>query len=317
MSLHLPEGTILVGASKNKIIDHLRSRDSKTIECYANSLKIIIENNTFILLHKEKNQTFSYPVRKTFLYKLLKWYNISHHNIHHFSNETLLGICNDNLKAISNKNKSIYLLIEDNDVISIVSQYYTSISDLEVINLVDKCNTISSISRDDFCMRIITEIKSKAEPIKGDICGFGLNITNSQTGFATLQAEHYILRYWCTNGATRKIKGKHINVVHYGQNKQTIFAKLEDVIKNAPQEPDDFIRGVQESFRKKATYLFPTINYKVNAIISNYQGYTFFKKFDEKNANYYDLFNYITDTAKSYSVLERYRLEQLAGDLLY
>ena len=317
MSLHLPEGTVLTETSKNHIIDHLKSRDSKTVECYANSLKIIIENNTFILLYKEQNKTFSYPIRKTFLYKLLKWYNISHHNIYHFSNETLLGICNDNLKAISNKNKAIYLLIEDDDVISIVSQYYTSISDLEVISLVDKCHTISSISRDDFCMRIFTEIKSKAEPVVGDVCGFGLNITNSQTGFATLKAEHYILRYLCTNGAARKIKGKQLNVVHYGQNKQTIFTKLEDVISSAPKEPEDFIRGVQESFKKRASSLFPTIKYKVSAIIGSYQGYVFFKKFDEKNANQYDLFNYITDTAKSYSILERYRLEQLAGDLLY
>ena len=317
MSLHLPEGTVLTEASQNNIIDHLRSRDSKTVECYASSLQIIMENNTFQLLHKERNKTLSYPVRKTFLYKLLKWYNISHHNIHHFSNETLLGICNDNLKAISNKNKAVYLLIEDNDVISIVSQYYTPISDLEVISLVDKSHTIASISRDDFCMRIFTEIRSKAEPVVGDVCGFGLNITNSQTGFATLKAEHYILRYWCTNGATRKIKGKQLDVVHYGQNKQTLFTKLEDVISSAPKEPENFTQGVQESLRKRASYLFPAIGYKVSAIIGNYQGYIFFKRFDEKNANYYDLFNYITDAAKSYSVLERYRLEQLAGDLLY
>lgn len=314
--MQITEGRVINNLHQDEVIDYLKSKNTQILEIFAKDITVNKQNNYMMLLIKDNGRHNQYPLRKSFLHKLLKWYNISSHSINHFSDETLLSICNDNLRAIANKHKKILIKIENNEVVSIVSKYFTFISDLEVLKLAKKSINISSVSRDDFCMRIYTEIRSEAEPIVNDVCGFGLNITNSETGFSSLSAEHYILRYWCSNGATTKIKGKSINIVHYNQNKHTLLENLSSVLDEAPMNPAGFMEGVKRSLQIRADSLFPTITYKVNTIIGSSKGYGFFYEFDKKNKSKYDLFNHITHSAKKFSILEKYKLEQLAGSLI-
>lgn len=313
--MKLLDGKIFNQVQSDEMIDYLKSRKEEIIESSTRDMTIIKRDNQVLILFKSNNRSLMYPIRTAFLYKLLKWYNISYHSIHHFSDDTLILMCNDNLREISKHSNYVNLKIENNEVVSIVSKKFTLSSDLEVINLVEKKLQIAAIFRDDFCMRIITKIESEAEPIVGDISGFGLNITNSETGFSTLKAEHYILRYWCSNGCTTKIKQSPINIVHYNIDKETIYSDLASVLENAPKEPEFFTAGVKASLTEEAKLSFPHIEYKVNSIVGSTAGYSFFDGFDKKSKKY-DLFNYITHTAKKFDIMQRYKLESLGGSLI-
>ena len=313
--MKLLDGKVFKQVQSDEVIDYLKSRKEEVIEAFTRDMVIIKRDNQVVLLFKSNNRSSMYPIRTAFLYKLLKWYNISHHSIHHFLDDTLILMCNDNLREISKYSKYVNLKIENNEVVSIVSKKFTLSSDLDVINIVQKQLEIADISRDDFCMRIITKIESEAEPIVGDISGFGLNITNSETGFSTLKAEHYILRYWCSNGCTTKIKQDAINIVHYNIDKEIIYNNLANVLEAAPKEPEFFTAGVKQSLTEEANLSFPQIEYKVNSIIGSAAGYNFFDGFDKKSTKY-DLFNHITHTAKKFNIMQRYKLESLGGSLI-
>jgi hypothetical protein len=72
-------------------------------------------------------------------------------------------------------------------------------------------------------MSITTEEKIKTEPVKGDECGMGLNIVNSETGFRALTVSHYILRYICSNGAVARISDDDDKRYHYGNEDLNLF----------------------------------------------------------------------------------------------
>ena len=91
---------------------------------------------------------------------------------------------------------------------------------------------------------------------------------------------------------------------------------LEMALQDVPSEPIGFIEGAMKSINIEAKYSFPDIQYKVNSIIGTKDGYGFFSEFDEQSKSKYGLFNHITHTAKKFGVLKRYKLEQLAGNLI-
>lgn len=302
-------------AKPEVVIDHLARLDIKVLYLNPTNLKIIKENEG-LCLHVYQGTTTTYAIRESFLYKLLKWFGISHYNIKHFSIDTVVAICNDNLNSISNNpyHSKVSIQIENGEAIGITSSNFTRIQDMDIINLSEKYE-IEAISRDDFSMRIYTTIKEKSEPIVGDIMGYGYNIINSQTGFAKLQAENFILRYWCTNGATTKISTTAQSFNHYKLDKEYAFRYLHDIMQNPKSIAKDFTKRVQIANSADAKILFPTIEYRVSHIIGGSKGYSFFKNFN-KMENRYSLFNFITHSAKNYRLLERYQLEQLAGEIL-
>ena len=73
---------------------------------------------------------------------------------------------------------------------------------------------------------------------------------------------------------------------------------------------------VKNAQKIKAELFFPNIKYQVNNIIGSSSGFKFFYNFEEKRKSKYDLFNYITHSAKRFNLLEKYQLEQLAGNLM-
>ena len=194
-----------------------------------------------------------YSIRKSFLFKLLKWFNISHHNIDHFNEDTIIAICNDNLKAISNDpyHSYIKIKIENDAAVSILSSKFTIINDLEIIDLAQKYN-IDKISRDDFSLRIYTTIKENSEPIVGDRFGYGFNITNSETGFSSVKSEHFILRYFCTNGATNKITTNNHSFNHYKMDKNYVRNNIIDILDNSKSISDIFDEKVRNAQQIKA-----------------------------------------------------------------
>ncbi|TLT03405.1 hypothetical protein [Aliarcobacter cibarius] len=227
--MKLIDGKIFDKVRAEVMIDYLKNLDVQIIETDPRSVKVIKTDNDILKLEVTSNQKAFYSIRKAFLFKLLKWFNISHHNIKHFNIDTIIAICNDNLRAISDNqyNSYVKIKIENGEAVTILSSKFTTISDLEIINLAQKYN-IDSISRDDFSMRIYTTIKENSEPIVGDMFGYAFNITNSETGFSQVTAENFILRYICTNGATTRISTDNHSFNHYKMNKNYVLNTIID-----------------------------------------------------------------------------------------
>lgn len=315
--MKLIDGKIFDKVRAEVMIDYLKNLDVQIIETDPRSVKVIKTDNDILKLEVTSNQKAFYSIRKAFLFKLLKWFNISHHNIKHFNIDTIIAICNDNLRAISDNqyNSYVKIKIENGEAVTILSSKFTTISDLEIINLAQKYN-IDSISRDDFSMRIYTTIKENSEPIVGDMFGYAFNITNSETGFSQVTAENFILRYICTNGATTRISTDNHSFNHYKMNKNYVLNTIIDSLDKSESISKTFDEKVKNAQKIKAELFFPNIKYQVNNIIGSSSGFKFFYNFEEKRKSKYDLFNYITDSAKRFNLLEKYQLEQLAGNLM-
>ena len=315
--MKLVDGRKFFNADSQTVIDYLKNLSTIVLEVEPRYVKLLKVDTDVLKLEVSSVTKNYYSVRKSFLYKLLKWFNISYHNISHYHIDTIIAICNDNLRAIENNyyHSFVKIKIEDEEAVSIVSSNFTTITDLEVVNLCAKYH-IDTISRDDFNMRIYTTINENSEPIVGDRFGYGFNIVNSETGFSPLKAENFILRYWCTNGATSKIVNDNHVFSHYKMDKDYAKKRIIDTLDNSQPIGSIFDGKIKKALSTKAALFFPNIKYQVSGIIGSSKGFKFFNDFREKHSNKYELFNYITDNAKKFNLLERYQLEQLAGNLM-
>lgn len=248
----LSNGKIFDRADANIVINHLKKVQANILEVDPRHVKLVKSSRDALKLQIITEIKSFYTIRKSLLYKLLKWFNISYHNIVHFSIDTIIAICNDNLRSIANNDYHPFLKIkiEEAEAVSILSSKFTIISDLEVIDLCKKYN-IDTISRDDFSMRIYTTIKEKSEPIVGDTFGYGYNIINSETGFSSLKAENYILRYWCTNGATTKIINDKHSFNHYKLNKKHGIKMITETLDNSKPIQPMMDKKIKAALQKK------------------------------------------------------------------
>jgi len=148
MSVDLINGPRFNMVAPEMVVDYLKRLDKTIITHNASDLKISAFDSNKLQLHVHQGSEKIYPVRKTFLHKLLKWYGINHFYIKQYDINTLIAICNDHLKAIGNGySKYAQIKFENGEAVSIVSSNFTYISDLEVINLAEKYG-ISTISRE-------------------------------------------------------------------------------------------------------------------------------------------------------------------------
>ena len=123
----------------------------------------------------------------------------------------------------------VNVTLEKGEALTITSPDYNEITDLEVIQ---KCTDLGvrTVSRNDFMMRITTEEKFKFEAVKGDNCGIGLNVINSETGFRTLSIAHFVMRYVCSNGAIVRIRKDENDRVHYGYKENELQEFLDEQV---------------------------------------------------------------------------------------
>mgnify|MGYP007123665772 CR=1 FL=1 len=305
------QGQILKLKQPSEVISYLKQIERRVITVDPKRLKIFVDGKQAFLLMDEGLKPI-YPIRNAFLLKLLKWFNISYNSISHLSDETITVICNENLS--NKKHNQINVTIENGEALTLNSPNYTRISDLEIIEIASKIG-ISKISRDDFFLRIYTNKIIESSPIVNDVCGFGYNMVNSETGFAPVKLEHFILRYWCKNGATAPISVNEGVYYHYRNSKQQILNSMVKSIEYAPSSRKFFINKLKESTDQKALHYFPDIKFRVNSILDYSDNNDFFNGFNNQSSKY-ELFNHITDNAKQFDLLKRYKLEQLAGNII-
>ena len=309
--MQLLEGKIFKFSNPDEVIDHLRSVNKKVYVVNPNNLKVVLEQDELFLIANEGLKPI-FPIRKVFLHKLLRWFKIPPNSIEHLSDETLTSICNENLASIYGN--EVRISVENGEAVTITGPSYTPVTDLEIIEHAKELG-ISTISRDDFIQRIFTKKISESKPVENDICGYGFNIANSETGFSPIKIEHFIFRYLCSNGATAQINQGREILYHYRKSKQYLFSEMDKTLVNANKSRKQLMDKLEISTEIGAKNYFPDISFKVNAILPGHNNFKFFSRFSLESSKY-DLFNFITDNAKRYDALTRYQLEQLAGNIV-
>jgi len=305
------EGIEFINASPDEVINYLQDLGREKLRLSPANLKIKSDGK-FLMLSIMDKGVEDYPIRKSFLYKLLKWYSFPMNQLYRLSNETLISICNDYLMNINRE--FVNVTIEKGEALTITSPEYNEITDLEVIK---KCADLGvrTVSRNDFMMRITTEEKFKFEAVKGDNCGIGLNVINSETGFRTLSIAHFVMRYVCSNGAIVRIDNEANERVHYGYKENELQEFLDEQVELALLKQKDVADSIKDLSKKPASDFINSVNRKVESYLGKYESKNFFSEL-RKEATLYDLFNVVTDKAKKYDLAKRVLLENLAGDLI-
>lgn len=309
--MQLQEGKIFEMADTEEVLKHLSSRKTEVIVSSPGDLKLVIDKSALYLDHKNSS-SFHYPVRRSFLFKLLSWHKFPKEESKILSDNTLLLLSNELLNSISAKEVSVD--IEDNEALSIKSLRYSKISDLEVYQKIKDLN-ITKISKNDLMTRFYTEKKYETDPIPGDYCGFGLNLYNSETGFSSLKVEHYILRYFCSNGASAPIGLGMEKKYHFNTNRADMFLFIEQKVNSSSPSREQLIKRINESQKLPSVKYIQDIQSKLGSALNGRQAYDFIRAFDKKLTKY-DFFNYITDNAKNFDIYKKAQLEKIAGELI-
>lgn len=304
------EGVEFIDAKPGVVIDYLKSRSLNKIETAPANLKIV--NSGKLLVLQVMNGTIKeYPLRRTFLYKLLRWYGFPLNQLAKLSTESVTSICNDYLMNI--KRDKVIVKIENEDALSILSPEYNEIADLGIIRQVAELG-VRNISRNDFFMRVTTKEKLRTQPVKGDDCGVGLNIVNSETGFRALTVAHYILRYTCSNGAVARILNDDDSVrYHYGDEDLQSF--LKEKVQKAEADRKIIISRLKKLNENKVSKLKEHYIKKVEPVLGKKEAVIFFDEFSNELTQY-ELFNLIASNAKRYDLSKRYFLESFAGKMV-
>ncbi len=305
------EGIEFINASPDEVINYLQDLEREKLRLSPANLKIKSDGK-FLMLSIMDKGIEDYPIRKSFLYKLLKWYSFPMNQLYRLSNETLISICNDYLININRE--FVNVTIEKGEALTITSPEYNEITDLEVIK---KCADLGvrTVSRNDFMMRITTEEKFKFEAVKGDNCGIGLNVINSETGFRTLSIAHFVMRYVCSNGAIVRIDNEANERVHYGYKENELQEFLDEQVELALLKQKDVANSIKNLSNKPVAKFIEIVNRRVESYLGKNESKNFFSEL-RKEATLYDLFNAITNKAKKYDLSKRVLLENLAGDLI-
>ncbi len=309
--MRLPEGRVFMDASPEQVIEHLRGLERNKITTTPEKLYISPEKD-MLFLSVSNGTTKKYPIRKSFFFKLLKWFNLPKGQMKFLGIETFADIMNDYLLSI--KSRTVNVKIEGGEAVTITSNRYTDLDDLYILeNLSDL--KIESVTRNDFFMRLYTEVKNKEEVLPGDDFGFGLNIINSETGFGALTIYNYLYRYICSNGAVIKV-GDESRKVHYGFSPRDLKEFVDDNIIKAKMNQEKIKERVRFIHRQKL------IDEQIKALEKRIS-YTIGKSESEivlggkgEGATMYDVYNTLTDIAKYYSPDIRLKMEELAGELI-
>lgn len=305
------EGKIFKNKSADEVIDFLKSAPHTYYSASPRELEIIYDD-TFLFLRMKQKQPKTFKLRTSFLHKLLRWHNLSENIVEKLSDDLLLRMLNELLAQI--KSYQVNIKVENDEVLTITSNLYTEFKDLEVYELIKELD-IKSISRDDYFTRFYTDKKSEADPVKGDFCGFGFDIINSETGFSALSFNHFILRYVCRNGATAPINIYDAKKYHFSESSKSLAQFLNEQKNHSLKSREKLILAMKQSDDVPSiTFKNSTIT-RLNYLLGNWKGNDFMKGFDWQKSKY-ELFNFVTHNAKNFEINKRYQLERLAGEII-
>lgn len=295
----------------DEVIDHLRSNSYEKYLVSPLNLEIVEEGNLLFLDVKE-NGVNRFPIRTSFIKKLLMWYKMPYSIKDNLSKELFLEVINQLLHGINSRD--VFVNIENKEALTITSTFFAEFSNLVLYEKLKNLD-ITAISHDDYLTQFFTNKKAEANIFSNDEYGFGYDVTNSETGFSALSLEHYVLRYICRNGALVPVKIKDERKNHYKITNYELTEFINKRIDSATHSRNTFINLLKKSSQVDSRDYRYFIVRKLNYVLGSWQGDDFMKEFDW-NGSKYDVFNYITHKAKSFDVNKRYRLERMASEII-
>lgn len=308
----------------DKVISYLKNVQREVIKVKPYNLRLVTgkgSDSEKVLLMVVNGEEKFFEVRESFLHKLMKWYSFPLYILDRLSTETILSAANDFLLNI--KSDDVFVKLENGQALTITSGRYADLPDLEILNLCSELG-IDIVSRNDFFMSIYSSQKYNFEPVKGDLCGFGVNIFNSETGFGALKISHYILRYVCRNGATAST-GLYESkpLVHSNISREFVLDYINkslEEINNSRSLLFSRLSGLKSMESEK---ILVSVKRKLTGVVGYQESDKLIKEYNRKTKQYskefdgsqYSLFNFITLKAKNYNEYKRTTLENLAGNI--
>lgn len=300
----------LIFRNKGDALEHLNSLKTIDYEIEPDKLHVINDGRSFYL-ELFDGGVRQFPIKESFLLKLLRWYSFPSHQLKILDIDTVTSLLNDYLLAI--KNRYVHLKCVDGEALTITSARFTEVKDIDLLNKLES-DTIDMIYFTDFETNIRTKANYKIIPFPDDSFEVGLNITNSETGFKTFQISNYLLRYVCSNGAYVRDVEDEIKYSHYDLFLPDVFSVLEHKVKTVNEKTMEI-----EAKIKKLDH--PISINQVTAVNRDIQRRLGIKLLNDviesdRMISKYELFNLITHRAKEYSFLVKVELERIAGQLL-
>ena len=300
------EGIEFINTRPEVVLDYLGRTRRQQFEAKPSDLAVKY-NGRLLKLAVLKEPGQEYPVRKSFLYKLLNWYHFPLRQLRIYSGDTIASICNDYLINIDREYVNVKL--EDGEALTITSPDYNDLQDADIIKKLSALH-LKTVSRNDFMMRATTETEYKFQPAAGDEFGAGLSIINSETGFRALNVSHYVLRYICSNGAMIRIGQEGGRKIHYGNQPGELEQFLNAQIEQAKENEELLEEKYKASLEIKAI--------EAGAVLKKIQASLGKRKVQiDDQLSLFDYYNSVTDLAKQFDLSKRIYLETLAGELIY
>ncbi len=314
MNLAYTHGEEITREDVTALASFLDTRKLERIDTNPERLCFVTDGSKPILRIAEKTLR-DYPVRGSFIDKLLKWHHLSRWHLKNASNETCVSFFNDLLLAI--KGESVRVYVEDGEAKTITSSRYSEFFDDDIVAAC-KGLPIGSVSRTDKVLRMDSEVQFKFQPRVGDDCGFGFTILNSETGFHALQVSHYIMRYACTNGMVMRIPttdGTPPSRVHYKVSTNSLKKNLDMQIANIALTRKEIITLIAQAALRPP---HPLMQKRAASGLNSIGGDTkTIRKEIAEAVTEWDLANVVTAYARVQPIDLRLKLEQSAGQLLF
>ncbi len=298
-------------AEAGEVRDFLRRRHLKKYLLPPDQLHMVNDGHEHFLRISD-GKTAEYPVRGSFLFKLLKWYRFPSGQIHRLSIDTITSVLNDYLLAIPGT--QVNVTVENGEAVSITSNRCNELSDIEVLEGARKVG-VACVSRNDYFMRVYSNTDYEVQPVPGDVCGIGYNLFNSETGFRSLSVRLFVRRYVCSNGAViGRIEGEGVRV-HYGHPDMELKSFLDTQIRAGEKARQEVGRLIERSTHLPAGPAIERVTDRLTLLIGRKRTEELIADLEERST-VYDLANAITNMAQSLDLKHRLIAESLGGDLL-
>jgi hypothetical protein len=310
----LDNGKKFTDAPPRAVEEHLRGRAIESLSLETSHM-LVVPDGPRLILECRNGRVRQFPMRESCFDKLLRWHHIPSDPITRMGSDTAAHLLNGVLRII---NKPVRIRVEDGAALTVTSTEYAEITDLTVL---EHCQSdfgaATSVSRSDHFMRIEYDGRVKTEPVVGDVCGLGVEIANSETGFMALQVSAHIYRYVCKNGASAPSAGYKHKMAHYGVTPEALREHLDTGFKMAEGMFASISSRLKRSAGSPASGL-DRVARRLDGMLGAGRGKSLIDRFRDQpqEGTQYDLFNLITATAKGHSDWVRLRLETYAGEML-
>lgn len=310
MNIRFPHSKSEVFNDSDSALDYIKSIKRENIKINPDQLHIN-NDGKFLYLEVFNGKVTQYPVKESFMLKLLKWFSFPTHQLKILDIDTITSVMNDYLLAI--KRLYVNVKIEGGKALTITSDKYCEIEDAQIIKRLDP-DTIDMIYITDFASYFTTKTKFEIEPFPNDVFGVGLNIVNSETGFKAFQINNFLLRYTCSNGAYVKDFEDDIKYYHYDLFAPSVYEMIDYKVQTINERVEILklrLIGMNTDLKRDEVQ-------KLNQIIFNKTGFKLLADILESDRmpTKYELFNIITHRAKEFTMHKRILIEEIAGNMV-